>query len=118
VLIEKPSVFENMPKITYIESNGDEHVVLALDGANAMETALENGVPGIDGFCGGQASCATCHVYVDEPWLGVTGKADPAIELALLEPLGATQENSRLACQIKLTQELHGLVLRMPEKQG
>ncbi|WP_235356302.1 MULTISPECIES: 2Fe-2S iron-sulfur cluster-binding protein [Burkholderia cepacia complex] len=117
MLVEKIS-FLNMPKVTYIESNGDEHVVLALDGANAMETALENGVPGIDGFCGGQASCATCHVYVDEPWLGAIGKADPAIELALLEPLGATRENSRLACQIKLTRELHGLVLRMPEKQG
>ncbi|WP_175716749.1 2Fe-2S iron-sulfur cluster-binding protein [Burkholderia anthina] len=107
-----------MLKITYIESNGNEHVALAPAGANAMETALENGVPGIDGFCGGHASCATCHVYVDEPWLDLTGKADPAIELALLEPLGATKENSRLACQIKLSPSLNGLVLRMPEKQG
>lgn len=107
-----------MNKIIYIESNGNEHTVFVPEGTTVMEAARDNGVPGIGGYCGGQASCATCHVYVETPWIGVTGTADPDIELALLEPLGATQENSRLACQIKMTPALHGLVLRLPEAQG
>lgn len=107
-----------MNKITYIESNGVEHTVFAQDGTTAMEAARDNGVPGIGGYCGGQASCATCHVYVEQPWLDLTGKADPEIELPLLEPMGGVQENSRLACQIRLSTVLSGLVLRMPEGQG
>lgn len=107
-----------MNKITYIESNGTEHTVFAQDGTTAMEAARDNGVPGIGGYCGGQASCATCHVYVEAPWLNVTGRADPEVELALLEPSGGTQENSRLACQITVTPGLSGLVLRLPERQG
>lgn len=106
-----------MTKVTYIEANGTQHVVDAPDGISAMEAALQNGVPGIDGDCGGQAACATCHVFVDQAWLDRTGRADPDIELPLLELAEGIQDNSRLACQIKLSAALDGLVLRMPEAQ-
>jgi 2Fe-2S ferredoxin len=105
-------------RVTYIESNGTKHHVLARVGASAMESARDNGVPGIDAFCGGQASCGTCHVFVDLEWLDLTGRADPEIELSLLEPMGGTKGNSRLACQIRLTDKLDGLVVRLPERQG
>lgn len=82
-----------------------------------MEAAVQNGVPGIDGDCGGQAACATCHVFVDPDWLDRTGVAEPETELPLLEFAEGIQENSRLACQIRLTDALDGLILRMPEAQ-
>jgi 2Fe-2S ferredoxin len=106
-----------MPKVTYIEANGAEHIVDVPEGVSAMEGALQNGVPGIDGDCGGQAACATCHVFVDPAWLDRTGRADADVELPLLELAEGIQENSRLACQIKLSAALDGLVLRMPEAQ-
>lgn len=106
-----------MPKITYIEADGTEHVVDAPEGISAMEAALTNDVPGIDGDCGGQAACATCHVFVDPDWIDRTGRADPEVELPMIELSEGVQDNSRLACQIKLTSALDGLVLRMPEAQ-
>jgi 2Fe-2S ferredoxin len=106
-----------MPKVTYIEANGTEHVVNVDAGLSAMEGALRNGVPGIDGDCGGQAACATCHVFVDPAWLDLTGRADPEIELPMIELSEGVQDNSRLACQIKLSAALDGLILRMPEAQ-
>ena len=106
-----------MPKITYIEHNGVEHIVEAPEGMSAMRAAISFGVPGIDGDCGGNAACATCHVFVDRTWLSKTGRADPGRELQLLELGEGTQENSRLACQILLTAELDGLVLRLPHQQ-
>ncbi len=106
-----------MAKVTYIEANGTEHVVDVADGVSAMEGALQNGVPGIDGDCGGQAACATCHVFVDPDWLERAGRADPEVELPLLELAEGIQENSRLACQIMLSAALDGLILRMPEAQ-
>lgn len=106
-----------MPKVTYIEADGTEHVVDAPEGISAMEAALTNDVPGIDGDCGGQAACATCHVFVDPAWIDRTGHADPEIELPMIELSEGVQDNSRLACQIKLTAALDGLILRMPEAQ-
>lgn len=106
-----------MVRVTYIEANGAEHVVDALEGVSAMVAALDNGVPGIDGDCGGQAACATCHVFVDSAWLDRTGKASPETELPMLELAEGVQENSRLACQITLMPALDGLILRMPEGQ-
>src|SRR5215212_8744324 len=106
-----------MPKVTYIEYDGAEHVVDAPENMSAMEAAIANGVPGIDGDCGGQAACATCHVFVDPAWLDKTGRADPEVEIPLLELAEGIQENSRLSCQIRLTAELDGLVLRMPQQQ-
>lgn len=105
-----------MPKVTYVEASGAEHPVDAEEGISAMEAAVLNGVPGIDGDCGGQAACATCHVFVDEGWLGKVGLADED-ELQLLELAEGIQPNSRLACQIRLSPDLDGLVLRMPEGQ-
>jgi ferredoxin, 2Fe-2S len=106
-----------MPKVTYIEADGTEHCVDAPEGISAMEAALTNDVPGIDGDCGGQAACATCHVFVDPDWIERTGHADPEIELPMIELSEGVQDNSRLACQIKLTAALDGLILRMPEAQ-
>lgn len=106
-----------MPRVIYIEADGAEHAVDAADGISAMEAAVSNGVPGIDGDCGGQAACATCHVFVDPAWIERTGRADPETEIPLLELGEGIEENSRLACQIVLTADLDGLVLRMPEGQ-
>jgi len=106
-----------MPKITFIEADGVEHIVAVAEGTTAMQAALHNAVPGIEGACGGQAACATCHVFVDPAWLSVTGPAESEIETGMLQLAEEVRPNSRLACQITLTADLDGLVLRMPESQ-
>lgn len=106
-----------MPKITYIEHNGTEHVVEAQVGVSVMEAAVKNMVPGIDADCGGACACATCHVYVDPAWLDKTGKAEP-MEESMLDFAYQPKENSRLSCQITVRAELDGLVVRLPEFQG
>lgn len=105
-----------MPKITYVEHNGTPHVVEVADGISLMEGALQNGVPGIDGDCGGNAACATCHVYVEGDWLAKTGERSEAEE-AMLDLADGLEANSRLACQIHASAALEGLVLRMPATQ-
>ena len=105
-----------MPKITYIEHSGVEHVIEAPPGLSVMEGAVKNAVPGIDADCGGAAACATCHVYVDEAWLAKTGERS-VMEQAMLEFAEAVEVTSRLACQIKVSDALDGLVVRMPESQ-
>ncbi len=106
-----------MPKVTFIHPDGRSQTVDAETGASAMITALTQGVDGILAECGGNAVCATCHVYVDEAWLGrLAPVADD--EDALLDGTATERlPNSRLSCQIKITPELDGLVLRLPEKQ-
>lgn len=106
-----------MVKVTYVEASGTEHTIDAEKGISLMEAALDNGVPGIDGDCGGQAACATCHVFVDPAWIGKTGHADPEVEVELLELGEGKTEFSRLACQIMLDEELDGLRVTMPEGQ-
>ncbi|MBK5264557.1 MAG: 2Fe-2S iron-sulfur cluster binding domain-containing protein [Alphaproteobacteria bacterium] len=106
-----------MPTINFIEADGTEHLVNVPEGTSAMEAALQNSVPGIDGDCGGQAACATCHVFVDTNWLERTGRAGPELERPMLDLAEGAQENSRLACQIKMTDALDGLVLHMPAQQ-
>jgi len=106
-----------MVEVTYIEADGTEHVVDVEEGTSAMEAALKNGVPGIDGDCGGQAACATCHVFVAPDWIERTGRADPDTEIPLLELGEGKTQYSRLACQIELTVALSGLRLAMPEGQ-
>lgn len=106
-----------MPKITYITSDGAEHVVSAESGLSAMEAAVRSNVPGIDGDCGGMAACGTCHVYVDRAWLARTGTAREGVEHDMLSVTDGAADNSRLACQIALTDELDGLVLRLPSGQ-
>jgi 2Fe-2S ferredoxin len=106
-----------MPKVTYITATGTEYTVEVASGTSAMEAALQNNVPGIDGDCGGHAACATCHVYVDPAWTSLAGPATPGIEQDMLTLTDGFQPNSRLACQIHLTDEMDGLVLRMPAGQ-
>lgn len=105
-----------MAKVTYIEHNGREHVVEVPTGVSLMEGALQNGIPGIDGDCGGNAACATCHVYVEGDWLAKTGERTEN-EAAMLDLADGLAENSRLACQIAASPDLDGIVLRMPESQ-
>ncbi len=106
-----------MPAITFIHPNGERTRVEAGNGDSAMEAATRAGLDGILAECGGNAMCATCHVYVDDAWLARL----PAIgddEDALLDGTAAERRaNSRLSCQIKLAGELDGLVLRLPERQ-
>ena len=105
-----------MTKVVYIEHNGAEHVVEAQDGKSVMQNALDQLVPGIVGDCGGCCTCATCHVYVDQPWFGQLPAADE-MELGMLEGAVEPQPLSRLSCQIKITDELDGLVARIPAGQ-
>ncbi len=103
-------------RITYIEYNGDEHVIDVAPGVSVMEGAVRNGVPGIDGDCGGACACATCRVYVDPAWAARTGQRNP-LEESMLDFDENVQPNSRLSCQIMVTEELNGLVVRMPQSQ-
>jgi 2Fe-2S ferredoxin len=105
-----------MAKITYIEFNGAEHVVDVKTGLSVMEGAVKNNIPGIDADCGGACACATCHVYVDQAWLDKTG-SQSAMEESMLDFAENVEDNSRLSCQIKVTDELDGLVVRMPQSQ-
>jgi len=105
-----------MPKITFITHDGTEHEVDADNGASVMNAAIDNLVPGIDADCGGECSCATCHVYVNEDWMAVVGNpADREEEMLDLNP--ERESNSRLSCQIPVRDELDGLVVRVPEFQ-
>jgi ferredoxin, 2Fe-2S len=105
-----------MAKITYVEFNGKEHVVDVKNGLSVMEGAVKNNIPGIDADCGGACACATCHVYVDEAWADKTG-SQSAMEESMLDFAENVEPNSRLSCQIKVTDELAGLVVRMPQSQ-
>ena len=105
-----------MAKITYIEHDGTEHVIDVKTGLTVMEGAVKNNVPGIDADCGGACACATCHVYVDEAWREKTGTAS-AMEESMLDFAENVEPNSRLSCQIRVTEELDGLIVRMPENQ-
>lgn len=106
-----------MAKITYIEFDGTAHPVEVEAGLSLMQGAVHHGVPGIDAECGGACACATCHVYVDEHWFAALGAAQ-GDEKDMLEFANAVRANSRLACQIKITPELDGLVVSMPESQS
>lgn len=108
---------EPMPKITFIEHDGTEHAVEAEAGSTVMEAAIRNMVPGIEAECGGACACATCHVYVDEAWAEKTGEPAP-MEEDMLDFAFDVRPTSRLSCQIKLREDLDGLVVRVPEHQG
>ena len=105
-----------MPKITYIEHNGTEHVVDVAEGMTVMEGAVKNMIPGIEADCGGACACSTCHVYVDPAWADKLPQKE-AMEEDMLDFAYEPQDNSRLTCQIKVTGEVDGLIVRMPEKQ-
>lgn len=105
-----------MVKITYIEHDETEHVIDAKPGQSVMEVAVKNNIPGIDADCGGACACATCHIYVDPAWRDKSGLPS-AIEQSMLDCVMNVDSNSRLACQIKVTDQLDGLIVRMPESQ-
>ena len=105
-----------MPKITLIEFTGQDHVIDAEVGKSLMQNAIDNGVPGIDADCGGACACGTCHCFVEAAWREATGEAD-AMEEAMLGMRPDREENSRLSCQIQVTDELDGLVVKLPEFQ-
>ena len=105
-----------MAKVTYVEHDGTEHTIEVKNGMSVMEGAIKNNVPGIDADCGGACACATCHVYVDAAWEGKTGEKS-AMEESMLDFAENVEANSRLSCQIKVSDELDGLVVRMPESQ-
>ena len=107
-----------MPKITYIEHSGREHQVDVPLGLSVMRGAVDNNIPGIDADCGGECACATCHVYLPERWLDVIGTPVPdSHEASMLSFAALAQPNSRLSCQIEVTEALDGLIVRMPEGQ-
>lgn len=105
-----------MPKITLIEYSGQDHTIEAEIGKTLMQNALDNAVPGIDADCGGACACGTCHVFVDPDWMPVTGETD-AMEEAMLGMRPDRAETSRLSCQIEVSEELDGLLVRLPEFQ-
>ena len=105
-----------MAKITFIQPDGASQTVEAENGLTVMEAAKINDVPGIDAECGGACACATCHVYVDDAWRQKTGKPNE-MEEDMLDFAFDVREGSRLSCQMKVTDALDGLIVRVPEKQ-
>ena len=105
-----------MPKITYIEHSGKSHTVEVDNGLTVMEGAVQNNIPGIDADCGGGMACATCHVYVKEEWFNKLPKKEDGEE-DMLDMAFEPKKNSRLSCQLMVTDQLEGLVVNLPEKQ-
>ena len=106
-----------MAKITYIEHNEKTHTVDVPNELTVMEGAAQNNIPGIDADCGGACACATCHVYVDEKWFGKLKKKDDA-EQDMLDMAFEPNKFSRLGCQITISDDLDGMVVKMPSKQS
>ena len=106
-----------MPKITYIEHNGKSHTIEIANGLSVMEGAVQNNIPGIDADCGGSMACATCHVYVQEKWLDKLNKIEEG-EQDMLDMAFEPKKNSRLSCQILVSEELDGLIVTTPSKQS
>jgi 2Fe-2S ferredoxin len=105
-----------MPKVTFYEHDGTRHDVDATSGLSLMRAAVDHNVPGIDADCGGACACATCHVYVEPEWLERSGTRTE-MEESMLSFAAVTQDNSRLACQIELSDALDGLSVRLPAGQ-
>ena len=106
-----------MPKITYIDNQGSSQTIDVENGLTVMEGAIQNDIPGIDADCGGSMACATCHVYVEEKWLDKIPKAEEA-EVDMIDMAFEPKKNSRLSCQLIVTDELNGLTIITPEKQS
>ena len=106
-----------MAKITYIEHNGTRHEVEVASGLTVMEGARDNNIPGIEADCGGACACSTCHVYVDPAWTEKLPKMEAMEEDMLDFAFEPDMSRSRLTCQIKVTDDMDGLVVQMPEKQ-
>jgi len=106
-----------MPKITYQDIQGNSKTIDVDNGLTVMEGAIQNDIPGIDADCGGSMACATCHVYVEEKWLNKIPKAEEA-EIDMIDMAYDPKKNSRLSCQLIVTDELDGLKVTTPAKQS
>src|SRR6204780_4280962 len=106
-----------MTKITFIDAEGTPRTVEGENGATVMETAIKNGVPGIEAECGGACACSTWHVYIDEAWQEKAGQPSP-MEEDMLDFAYDVKPNSRLSCKMKVSDDLNGLVVRTPERQA
>ena len=106
-----------MAKITYIEHTGKSHTIDVKSGLSVMEGAVQNNIPGIDADCGGGMACATCHVYVKEEWFNKLPTKEDGEE-DMLDMAFEPKKNSRLSCQLTVSDELNGLIVNIPSKQG
>ena len=106
-----------MPKITYKDNEGKSKTVEVDNGLTVMEGAIQNDIPGIDADCGGSMACATCHVYVEENWYNKLSKAEDA-EVDMIDMAYEPKKNSRLSCQIIVTNDIDGLVITTPKRQS
>ena len=106
-----------MPKITYKDFQGGSKTIEIESGLTVMEGAIQNDIPGIDADCGGSMACATCHVYVDQQWIDKIPKAEDA-ENDMIDMAFEPKKNSRLSCQIIVSDELDGLIVNTPNKQS
>ena len=106
-----------MTKITYIEHNGKEHTIDVQNGLTVMEGAIQNDIPGIDADCGGSMACATCHVYVKDDWYDKLDEKSEG-EDDMIDQAYEPKKNSRLSCQIIISDELDGLIVNIPSKQS
>jgi 2Fe-2S ferredoxin len=106
-----------MPKITYIDNQGNSKTIKVENGLTVMEGAVQNNIPGIDADCGGSMACATCHVYVEEKWLDKLPKTDDG-EIDMIDMAVEPKKNSRLSCQLIVSDELNGLIVTTPAKQS
>ena len=105
-----------MGKVHYVEHNGTEHVIEVENGTTLMQAAVSAMVPGIEGDCGGACACATCHVYIDETWRARCSEIDD-LEIASMDFAYDVNDDSRLSCQIKMSDELDGIIVRIAERQ-
>ena len=106
-----------MPKITYKDNQGNSKTIEVEKGLSVMEGAIQNNIPGIDADCGGSMACATCHVYVEEKWLDKLLEAEEG-EVDMIDMAFEPKKNSRLSCQLMVSDELDGLTVTTPAKQS
>ena len=106
-----------MAKITYVEHSGKPRTIQVQNGLTVMEGAVQNNIPGIDADCGGSMACATCHVYVKKEWFNKLPKKEDGEE-DMLDMAYKPSKFSRLSCQLTVSDELEGLVVKLPEKQA
>ena len=105
-----------MPKITYITNDNKNHEIEVQNGLTVMEGAVQNDIPGIDADCGGSMACATCHVYVKDDWYDKLDEKSEG-EDDMIDQAYEPKKNSRLSCQITVSDKIEGLVVHLPEKQ-
>jgi 2Fe-2S ferredoxin len=106
-----------MGRVTYIGHGGAVHEIELADDVSLMEGAVSNGIPGIDGDCGGNCACATCHVHIDPAWTSIVGPPASEAESELLQLSPEVAPDSRLGCQVRMRRQLDGIVVHLPESQ-